>query len=291
MANRIISGELRDQKGRPLVGAQVSAWDSDTDFPGDNDDFMGDTISGANGCFQITYKGGEWDTRLPGSTSFRPDIYLKVKIRSVFTQKWVKVWQSKVYSNWIQANPLNISETITIAEPESRTIGGFDPQKHGFRFANSFMLTPDAMGLDLPSYKMGFCGGMSAAARNYFKRGVIAPADTVTPADGTPLFEELFRRQKATLGGMVIPNILVWQASPDEPHPPLAPHSVGFRTKKEWPLLKEMIDAGEPMILVLIREEGAANPTNNHQVLAFGYDWNPMTKDLKVTPDSVTLHT
>ncbi len=78
-------------------------------------------------------------------------------------------------------------------------------------------------------------------------------------------------------------QILAWQVSPDEPHWH-TPHSMGHRTRREWPTLKSMIDASKPAILVLIREEGAAaNPTNNHQVLAFGYDHDPSTGDLWVT--------
>ena len=45
-----------------------------------------------------------------------------------------------------------------------------------------------------------------------------------------------------------------------------------------------MIDEDQPMVLVLIREEGPhANPTRNHQVLAFGYEWEPSSRDLRLT--------
>ena len=45
------------------------------------------------------------------------------------------------------------------------------------------------------------------------------------------------------------------QASPDESHT-LGPHSLGYRTRQQWPVLRAKINAGKPAQLVLIRVEG-----------------------------------
>jgi hypothetical protein len=43
------------------------------------------------------------------------------------------------------------------------------------------------------------------------------------------------------------------------------------------------LDAGRPTVIVLIRKEGTfANPSGNHQVLATGYEYDPLTKDLRI---------
>ena len=85
-----------------------------------------------------------------------------------------------------------------------------------------------------------------------------------------------------TLPVSMITEIYNWQRSPDLPHAH-TPHSIRFRQKAQWKTLKEFIDKGKPTVLVLIREEGyVADITKNHQVLAFGYEYNPTTRDLTV---------
>lgn len=284
MPERKIYGRLTSNK-QPLADALVIARDSDTAVPGDKDDFMGQTLTASDGSFTIRYEGGNWDPKIPYSNSYRPDIYLKAKVRSAASGEWVKVWQSKIYSNWKQKDPLEINAEIPRAARASKVIANFDPERFGFDFANSFQVSTSDMGLpgNIGTFGMGFCGGMSAGALHRFETGTPAPNDTQTPTSGTPLFRELFDRQKKSLTPGVLAKILEWQASPDEPHSH-TPHSMGYRTRREWPVLKAMIDDSQPAILVLIREEGlTANPTNNHQVLAFGYDHDPSTGDLWVT--------
>ena len=73
-----------------------------------------------------------------------------------------------------------------------------------------------------------------------------------------------------------------FQGAPDIVNP-RRKHSIGHKTQEEWPILKETIDNNSPTILVLIRSIGLlGNPTNNHQVLAVGYDFNQPTKDLRL---------
>ena len=48
--------------------------------PPSNDDLMGAAFTDANGHYAISYRGGDWDTALPGLTSWRPDIYVTVEV-------------------------------------------------------------------------------------------------------------------------------------------------------------------------------------------------------------------
>jgi hypothetical protein len=129
---------------------------------------------------------------------------------------------------------------------------------------------------------MGFCGGMSAGALHRFNHGIQSPPDTVTPVDGSSLFDELFSRQKRSLLAPVIPMLYDWQSAPDQSHWWLK-HSLGYRTKREWPKLRAELDANRPTMIVLIRVEGyTENPTDNHQVLAIGYDYDKAVKKLAI---------
>ncbi len=81
---------------------------------------------------------------------------------------------------------------------------------------------------------------------------------------------------------IVLARMFVWQGAPDEDYWNKKP-SLGQRTKREWRKLKSELDNDTPTVLVLIRSTGfLANPTNNHQVLATGYEYDPTTKDLVI---------
>ena len=274
---RQIDGLVKDQAGQPLQGYRVRAWDED--WP-DSNDFMGEATTNPNGYYLINYAGGHWDPGPHSITTWRPDAFVVAEAQNQFGQ-WSRVARSGTYNDHRLANGLTINLTVNVLPSLSKNTG-FDPLKYGFHFPNSFAVTPQVLGLQLGTWNMGFCGGMVAGALNRFNKKIAAPADTVTPVQGTPLFNELLTRQKASMPASTIATILTWQSSPDQSHT-LAPHSVGWRTKQQWPLLKARLDQGKPTDLVLIRVEGvAADPSRNHQVLAYAYDWVGATRDLTI---------
>ncbi len=187
-------------------------------------------------------------------------------LRYQITQEAItRIARSKTYHDHKLKNDLTIDFVVQPPAQVEQKILAFDTKTTGFHFSNTF----------------NCCGGMSAGALNRFigKKG--APAQTDPPAVGDALYKEIFDRQVRTLTAQVVAEIGIWQVSPDQPHT-LAPHSVSFRTKQQWPHLYKRINDGKPTILVLIEAEGVTDPSVNHQVLAFGYEWNPTTKDLKV---------
>jgi len=148
---------------------------------------------------------------------------------------------------------------------------------------------------------------MSAYALNRFNDKKTISSNLSAPKQGSSEYTELLCRQISSLysvpmkdlqsvGGVlsklvqphtlfksIVDDIWSWQKAPDEGHW-YREHSVGYRTRNEWPALKERLDKGKPTILVLITQEGA-NPDllgKNHQVLATGYRYNSLNKDLYI---------
>jgi len=94
-AERIISGTITDPWGRPASGYLIKAWDEDT---GSKNDFMGQAHTDPQGRYTMRpYEKKHWDTALPGSDKWRPDIFIEVYAK--IKDQWVKVKQSKTYSD------------------------------------------------------------------------------------------------------------------------------------------------------------------------------------------------
>jgi hypothetical protein len=257
----------------------VKAWDDD--WP-DGDDFMGQDLTDQNGNYAINYEGKHWDPSPHSIPIWRPDIFISVHIKNA-TGQWVKLGRSATYNNHRLRRDKRINLKIEVY-PTQKHNTPFKPNQHGFKFNNNFVVNTNILGFDVGPWNMGFCGGMCAGALSRFTNNQPVPPNVNPPAQGTPLFDELLKRQVDTLlhPENIVPSIYNWQSSPDEGHW-YRKHSVGHRTKKAWWVLKYRLDRDQPTILVLIQVEGYfANITDNHQVLAFGYEYNPSTKDVKV---------
>lgn len=261
-----------------VPGALIKAWDEDTVDP---DDYMGEATTNGAGAYSIGYAGGHWDTAPHAWTVWRPDIYVTASVKAANGQ-WVRIGRSATKSDHKLAQDLTVNFAFNYGPKVSKTTK-FLASKQGYRFSNSFTISPTVFGQDLGSWDMGLCGRMAAGALNLFNRGVSAPTTTTTPAQGSALYAELLQRQVASLSAAIFAKILLWQNSPDMSNR-LAPHSVGWRTKQEWPALKVRLDLGRPTVIILMRKEGAlANPSGNHQVLATGYSYDPLTRDLSIS--------
>ena len=267
----------RANGGLPVQGLKVEAWDDD--WP-EGDDFMGKAITNANGQYEIPYSDGFWDASLSGLSSWLPDIFITVDIRNS-AGRWVRLGKSRVYKDHSLNEDRQIDLKVTIGEPLTKSTN-FEPDQHGFHFINNFKVEPTILEIDLGEWEMGFCGGMCAAALRHFRDQTEIPTDTQIPKQGTPLFDELLKRQIRSTPPDLLARMYDWQSAPDVGSLWRKP-SIGQRTKREWPKLKRDLDKGTPAIIILIRANGYFdNPTKNHQVLAIGYEYNTATKDLAI---------
>lgn len=293
---RKVFGKITNKAGQPLPNVVVEAWDSDNG----PDDFMGRDTTDSSGSYTINYAGRHWDPFPHRITKWRPDIYIKVFSTTRNGHK-VKIDQSKVYNNQKLKNDRRINLKTNFGGIEKHATN-FIPETHGLPFQNSFSFK---VGWKFDG--LGFCGGMCAFALHRFNKNIAIPANTPQPQQGDNVYTELLCRQIASLFSIplsnltsvkgvlsklamphtlfqnIIDDIWSWQKAPDEGHWNRE-HSVGHRTKRQWPALKERLKGGKPTILVLITQEGV-NPAllgHNHQVLATGYEYNPGNKDLVV---------
>ena len=150
----------------------------------------------------------------------------------------------------------------------------FKPEVHGLKFVNSLQVEA------INDIRMsGFCGGMVYTALDYFKASKPVPLQTYKPANGTPLFDYMWGRQRSS----VLDNIDKWTE--------LFVNPFGWRTSEffNWGIqgfgggrlqeLKAEIDRGNPVPLGLFKPgDGGGGP--HHQVLAIGYKGGRYKGDL-----------
>jgi len=275
MAKKIF-GFVRDSVSKhPLCGACIKAWDEDI---GD-DDFLGQALTDAKGYYEISYQDGLWDRAPLSADMWLPDIYITVSVRNV-VDDWVIIAKSMTFKDHDLSKDLPLDMDVEIQSPVMR-MTTFDPLTHGFHFINSFDLKLEIMNQKVGEWGMGLCGGMCAGALYRYLKHAPVPHDCNPPVQGTPLYTELLNRQIASMA-TIIPMIYDWQSAPDDAFW-YRKKSIGYRTKKQWPLLKAKLDAGQPVLLILIRAAGYfGDLSENHQVVATGYQFHPTTGDLKI---------
>jgi hypothetical protein len=157
----------------------------------------------------------------------------------------------------------------------SNAVPGFRPSVNGLHFANRFPPGPtvrlgfvDPRVVGVGDASAGLCGGMAWFVRERFEAGLPIPPDTVAPANGSPLFQALVRRQVRSLDWLRNP-LRFWRAAA------MSPAALTRRTLEvEWPRIRAAIDAGRLPMIGLVRHHGW-NPfhlTKDHQVLAYAYE-------------------
>jgi hypothetical protein len=175
----------------------------------------------------------------------------------------------------------------------SQRVPGFKPSSKGFHFANDFEQGP-VLTLSVPLFgdipvgnaAGGLCGGMVFTVLDLFMQNLQPPADTKAPAPGTPLFQYMARRLLDSFNGPAgVFKYLEWMRFPDDAGLFGYLKSIGWHTVQyEWPAIKQDLDNGRLCPLGLIKVE-SVNPLklgDNHQVLAYGYDLDEGSGDLRV---------
>lgn len=157
----------------------------------------------------------------------------------------------------------------------------FASQMNGFRFVNRFefdfpdLPIPFVGKVKLNDVVYGLCGGMCFSALDYFYAQEQLPDVSEVDELDTRLFTYLVDRQVDSLSIPVLLRVIRWMVSDDR--------YIGLRmTRYELPKLRRRLDKGEPSVLALVRVKGLGDPTQNHQVLATGYEYDPQTKRMLV---------
>ena len=159
------------------------------------------------------------------------------------------------------------------------------------------MRIPGLGELALGDESRGLCGGMAFAVRDFFEAGRVPPAMFEPPALGSTLYRYLVRR---LFDSFQLPHgplrYYHWMNLPDEDR--WHQRGLTWRTVVcEWPKLRSALDQGKltSLGLVLVRSANPLEMGNNHQVLAYGYDLDPVRQVVLVSvydpnyPDDDTL--
>ena len=164
-------------------------------------------------------------------------------------------------------------------------VAGFLPSTHGLHFANRFPPGPtlrlgplDPRWIGIGDASAGLCGGMAWYVRERFEGGLPIPPDTDAPANGSPLFQALVRRQVQSLEWMRTPLAFWWIGAQGL-------NGTANRTReREWPRIRATIDGGRLAMVGLIRHQGL-NPfklTESHQVLAYAAEATGETVRIRI---------
>jgi hypothetical protein len=184
------------------------------------------------------------------------------------------------------------------------SVPGFKPSLNGFHFANAWPSGPtvrfgrlDPRIFGVGDASTGLCGGMVYSVADLFVAGVAVPADREPPANGSPRFKSIVRRQVQSLAYLSVP-IRYWTRMA------LGGSFGGDRARstleREWPQAKAELGQGRLVAIGLIRVSSTdpRNVTKNHQVIAWGYVEDGRGVTLRIYdpnwPDrddvSVTIH-
>lgn len=161
---------------------------------------------------------------------------------------------------------------------DEAVVQGFLPSVNGLHFANRWAPGPtvrlgflDPRLVGVGDAKDGLCGGMCWYVRERFQAGLPIPADRAAPANGSPLFRSIVRRQILSLRWLTVPWRF-WRAA-SMPVDVLARRSL----EVEWPRIRAEVDAGHLALVGLVRHHGWSpfQLSRDHQVLAYGYAVDP----------------
>ena len=91
------------------------------------------------------------------------------------------------------------------------SVPGFTPSTHGFHFANAWPPGPtvrlgplDPRIIGVGDASTGLCGGMVYTVADLFAAGVPVPDDREPPANGSPRFKSIVRRQVESLACLTV---------------------------------------------------------------------------------------
>jgi hypothetical protein len=266
----------------PAAGVRVRVFDRD--IGGVDDDLtIAEGLSDASGSFRVTYDRSRAVDRITVTTT---------EPRSL--TDWTLIQRSRSFGDPLDMYLPYLACIYTAQGGERRSMadlhgpsidvrlplmppvaGQFVPSRHGFHFLNSFPGTPLPFSIpvlpglaQIPSY-YGLCGGMSAAAADYFYAGRATPPDREPPRKRTALYQYLFRRQIDSFSpfGEPVLRFVKWMGLAER-----MPFGTWHRSCDEVIQLQALFGAGTPVQPVGLVFANSGEPLwENHQVLATGY--------------------
>ncbi|HWQ15078.1 MAG TPA: hypothetical protein VNL77_19935 [Roseiflexaceae bacterium] len=295
------SGQVLYANGVPAAGVRVRVFDRD--LRGDDDDLtLSEGLSDAQGAFGVTYERALAADTVSVTTT---------EPRSLFD--WTLVQRTRTFADpldrflpYLQFRYTHRGQerthTVPLAAgqrefrlPDPPPVSGrFTPSEHGFRFLNSFAgyplpFTVPALPL-LPNVpaSYGLCGGMAAAAADFFFAGRRVPQQESVPDRRTALYRYLFRRQVDSFSPLGEPVLRFhrWGNMPED-----GPLGTWQRTLAEFEQLRALFDSGVPAAPIGLVYAGPDAPLwENHQVLACGYTATPAGYDIRVYDPNYPLN-
>ena len=144
MANKIV-GKVTQVQGvlDASIRFRIRAWDDD--WP-DEDDLLGESLTGGDGQYTIPCMGGIYDGTIPGIKTSYPDIYITADIKNQ-RNDWVRLAKSQVFNNYDLSEDLRIDLDVAI-EPIIHFPPILDPKVQGFHFRNDFRYRPDFLNIE-----------------------------------------------------------------------------------------------------------------------------------------------
>ena len=148
----------------------------------------------------------------------------------------------------------------------------FNPREHGFKFSNGFVnhvVTIPGLGIDLTT--RGRCGGMAAAALDYWHNGLGLPEDSSLPVDGSLLGDYIYARLLNTM----VDNGETFFHFMRTPDHPTWFNGIGVARatrEEEFPKIRAALESGQPCLLDLSQARSIGELGNDHQIVAYGYE-------------------
>lgn len=270
------SGKITFENDLAAPGVEVRIFDEDAPGKGDDELTIEPAVTDACGRFTVRYDPGRYldfatlplfGLRVPDPLDIlAPYLHLRYPLDG----------QERVFHAHL--SPFKSHYRL----PETGPVR-FLPSLHGFAFPNNF--PPITLPITLAGMShltritggYGLCGGMSAAASDYYLSGRQRPTRTDVPRVREKLHRYLFRRalDSFQMGESVL-RFAQWMALDDD-----GSNSVAKLTLTEVEKLRAALDQQRlvPIGLVISSGRGLKQLSNdvwkNHQVLAYGYVENP----------------
>jgi hypothetical protein len=158
----------------------------------------------------------------------------------------------------------------------------FIPKKHGFHFRNNFKNPVVVYPFFISLETRGRCGGMAYGALDYYFAGLPIPTHTEkdfiatggVPPDGSTLADYIYARLIDSFRQRTASKYISWSQAEDHDTWVWGKGVTRMTREDEFPLLRRHIDNNNPVVLGLIKARHTWDVGDNHQVVAYGYDFD-----------------